>query len=176
MNNSIATQDKKFFFEVEEGSNYKVILTYDKEEIITFEQFQKLSIAIFKGQGDFVTINKRIVQKRDIRMIEPTKELTIEQKAEREKQSEVLRKIENRKDALEKLKSSFKVDYMNKKYGVDNWVDYAFSNSNKGKHVTLAEDIKEINKLFEKAYPEEAKEIENFSKGIKDADLSLYGF
>lgn len=78
-------QDDGNFFDVEEGSNYKVYMTYEKTEIITFEQFKKLANAMFKINSDFVTINKTIVQRKDIRMIEPTKELTKEAKQERER-------------------------------------------------------------------------------------------
>lgn len=83
-----------FFFEIEEGSNYKVYMTYEKTEVITFEQFLKLANAMFKGGGDFITINKTIVQKRDIRMIEPTKEATEEVRA---------RRLKEDRDSLEKL-------------------------------------------------------------------------
>lgn len=159
--NNIATKDKKFFFEVEEGSNYIVKMTYDKDEVITFEQFQKLSMAIFQGQGDFVTINKVIVQKRDIRMIEPTLKLTAKQEAERDERNARLAKLQNRKDELEKLMRSFKVEYMNKKYGEGNWVEFHFGGRNKDKATITNEDYIEINKQFDEKYPEEAKEIKS---------------
>lgn len=169
--NNIATKDKKFFFEVEEGSNYKVRMTYDEEEIITFEQFQKLSMAIFQGQGDFVTINKRIVQKRDIRMIEPTKELTVKQKEEREERQYKIAQLQHRKDELERLKRNFKFDYMNKKYGVGKWVEYRFGLGNKDKQTTTNEDYIEINKLFDKQYPKEAQEIEKITKRVDEYSI-----
>jgi DNA-binding transcriptional regulator GbsR (MarR family) len=78
-------QGDETFFDVEEGSNYKVYMTYEKTEVITFEQFKKLTNAMFKINSDFVTINKTIVQRKDIRMLEPTKELTKEAKQERDR-------------------------------------------------------------------------------------------
>lgn len=80
-------QNDDMFFDVEEGSNYKVYMTYEKTEIITFEQFKKLVNTIFKVSSDFVTINKTIVQRKDIRMIEPTKEATDAVKKENERKS-----------------------------------------------------------------------------------------
>jgi len=89
-----ALRQDGLFFEVEEGSNYKVYMTYEKIEVITYEQFLKLANAMFRGGSDFVTINKTIVQKRDIRMIEPTKEPTEEVRAKR---------LKEEKDLMEKL-------------------------------------------------------------------------
>lgn len=82
-----ALKDNGLFFEVEEGSNYKIFMTYEKTEVITYEQFLKLANAMFKGSSDFITINKTIVQRKDVRMIEPTKEATASVKRENEKKA-----------------------------------------------------------------------------------------
>lgn len=78
------TEKNNLPFEVEEGSNYAIYMTYEKKEVITFEQFKKLVTTLFKSGGDYIAINKIIVQKKDIRMLEPTRELTREQKRKRE--------------------------------------------------------------------------------------------
>lgn len=67
-------------FKVVEGSNYKVVMTYERTEVIDFEHFKRLANAIFKSDVQFVTVNTTIVQVKDIRLIEPTRELTSTEK------------------------------------------------------------------------------------------------
>lgn len=120
---------KQNFFEVEKGSNYEVTLTYGKIEIVEFEQFQKIATAIFKGQGDFVTVNKIIVQKKDIRMISPTKQLTTKQEKDRESResNKALKKAQQEKINAEQTK--FKVQFFDTKYGKGNWSNFKLSST-----------------------------------------------
>lgn len=161
-NTQLSTQARTFF-EIIEGSNYLVRMTYDENEIISFEQFKKLANALFKGSSDFVTVNGVIVQKKDIRMIKPTKELTKEQAKEAERKALEYRKLETRKDELSKLKTRFDFEFFNEKYGAGKWVRYRFGN--KGNEILLSEkDFKEANEAFEKQYPQENEEIEKISE------------
>ena len=63
-------------FRLEEGSNYEVMMTYDRSEVIVFEQFKKLARVLNDDNQRFVTINKRIVNKSTIIDIAPTKKKT----------------------------------------------------------------------------------------------------
>lgn len=132
--NPTLEQGNKIFFEVEKDSNYRVRMTYGEEEIISFEQFQKLSNAIFNGQGDFITINKRIVQKKDIRMIEPTQEKTKKEKELREQQLDDITRIETEKNKWIKVKDKFSTNFFNEKFGKDKWSH--FPNRRGFTHVT----------------------------------------
>jgi len=63
-------------FTLVDGSNYKVVMSFGREEVITFDHFKSLANSLFKQDAVFVTINNAIVQSKDIRIIEPTKEKT----------------------------------------------------------------------------------------------------
>ena len=81
--NELAKQNKETFFNLREGSNYLVMMTYDREEIIEFEQFKKLAVVLNDGDRKFITINDRIVNKSTIIDIAPTDRLTKAQAIER---------------------------------------------------------------------------------------------
>jgi len=56
--------------------NYLVTLSFDHSEVITQDQYKELCRALFDMQGDFLMINDVIVQRRDVRLIEPTTKKT----------------------------------------------------------------------------------------------------
>jgi len=89
--------DQKIYFTIKEGSNYKVIDSYNVHYVIEFEQFKKLTNAIFNADVEFVTINNQILNKRFIYKIEPTEEKTLNQLDELQKKQE--------EDLLNKYKS-----------------------------------------------------------------------
>lgn len=74
-----AKGENKTFFKLKEGSNYKIIDTYREEYIVEFEQFKKILLKINDG-NEFVTVNDEIINRSKIYKIEPTNELTHEQK------------------------------------------------------------------------------------------------
>lgn len=85
MKNLVPTSNKsKVFFELKNGSNYEVLMTYDRSEVIEFEQFKKLSQILFNTDIQFVTINQRIVNRSTIIDISPTDKRTLKQKLNRE--------------------------------------------------------------------------------------------
>ena len=77
--------EQKKFFEIKEGSNYLITDSFNREEIVEFEQFQKISKSLFTTDADFITINNNILHRRYIYRIEPTKKLTEKQKKENDK-------------------------------------------------------------------------------------------
>lgn len=161
MNNQITTTgENKIFFTVQENSNYKVLMTYDREEVIEYGQFVKLMKVINDGTIPFLTINQRVVNKSTIIDISPTKELTPSQKAKAEEERLEQQKIKNRKTKLEKLKKSFDIEFFNALYGEGNWQPYAsmFGKDEKVKILTH-KDRQDCWTAFEKTYPKEAKEI-----------------
>ena len=157
-------ETSKTFFSLKEGSNYKVLMTYEREEVIEFEQYKKLIQVLNNLEVSFVTINQRIVNKTTIIDISPTADLTIKQKEEKEKAQKETQETKNLKDALEKLKRICKADYMNEKYGENGWTDYKLINTSSMVHITSAKDREEVNKLFKLKHPEEAKLVEDMSK------------
>lgn len=161
MNNQITTTgENKIFFTVQENSNYKVLMTYDREEVIEYGQFLKLMKVINDGTIPFLTINQRVVNKSTIIDISPTRELTFSQKIEAKKKKQEQQKIENRKAELDRIKKSFEIEFFNALYGEGNWQPYAsmFGKDEKVKILTH-KDRQDCWTAFEKTYPKEAKEI-----------------
>lgn len=151
METRINTKNERSF-QIVQGSNYKVTDSYGNEYIIDFNHFQKLSNAVFNGEGEFTTINNTIINKRYIFKIEPTKELTDKQRQEKEAKQEQIRLEKSKKDEISKQFDIFRVGYLNKKYGKDNW------NLMK---VMLNEALtKEIWNKFKELYPKESKFLE----------------
>jgi len=70
------------YFSLKEGSNYKIMLTYDRVEVVEFEQFKKIANVLNDSEQKFITINQRIVNKSTIIDISPTDEKTQQQKVE----------------------------------------------------------------------------------------------
>lgn len=117
----LATMQDSPYFELEHGSNYLITLTYGKEEIVEFDQFKKLMSAIFKGGGEWVTINKRGVKKSDVRGFEPTAKLTDKQQALAVKKERETEAAKARMREIIETKQKFDVKYYNNKYGKGNW-------------------------------------------------------
>lgn len=151
-------------FKLHEGSNYKVIMTYDREEVIKFEDFKKLAKILFAGSQVFVTVNDIIVQIKDIRILEPTKEKTLPEKKELENERLTKERVERRKLELEKIKNSFDVEFYNAIYGEGNWRPYPAFNKDSKEKVLTEGDRTDCWNAFEKQYPDEAKEINEITK------------
>lgn len=161
----------KVFFSVEEGSNYKILMTYDREEVIEFEQFQKLARVIFDSEVLFVTINQRIVNKSTIIDISPTKERTTKQKAERERKEAEKRKIESRMYEIAEIRNDFIRDYWNRVYGINRWKVYANPLNRERDldiHIITNDEHIEVNEAYQKQYPELLKEAEELSNMLKN--------
>ena len=152
-------------FKVQEGSNYKVVMSYGREEVITFDHFQKLAKIIYNKDNIFVTVNDSIVQVKDIRIIEPTKEKTKQQKDAIAEKQELERKKEARKSELEGVKRAFDQKYWDKVYGKGCWRAYRpFGGKFDPKtHILDAQDLKNCKEAFEKTYPELIKELNEYS-------------
>lgn len=162
--NQITQQQPAVSFKVKKDSNYKVFLTYGKEEVISFVDFQKLAKAIFDKTAQFVTINHAIVQMKDVKMIEPTTDLTENQKERRNVEEVEKEKIISRKSALEKIKKRFDKFFYDEKYGADNWT-FAFPLGKlKNKTRVTASDMQECWNEFSKTYPELSQEIQGYEE------------
>lgn len=107
-------------FTIQEGSNYKVVMTYDRVEVISFEHFQTLTNAIFRTDAQFTTVNDVIVQVKDIRLIEPTTEPTPTQIAHRKEREQMKLDLEIKLEKIEKVKRARETEYLNQKLGT-NW-------------------------------------------------------
>jgi hypothetical protein len=80
MNKSIQKKGGEVFFSLKEGSNYKVMMTYDREEVVEFEQFKKIMLVLNDSDFKFITINQSVVNKNTIIDISPTEKKTEKQK------------------------------------------------------------------------------------------------
>jgi len=78
----IAKVNNEPFFSLKEGSNYKVLMSYDRTEVIEFEQFKRLMRQLNNSEVKFLTINQQVVNKSTILGISPTDEKTEKQKEE----------------------------------------------------------------------------------------------
>lgn len=161
--NEISTTNKQTFFTVKEDSNYKVMLTYDREEVIEYEQFKKLALVLNDNSTPFVTINQRIVNKTTILDIAPTKELTEKQRQIRAEREAEAKAIQDHKDELTKLKHAFDVQFFNGKYGENKWARYAMFRKDENIHILTADDMAECWDEFAKTHPSQAKEIDDIS-------------
>lgn len=156
-------------FKVREGSNYKVIMSYGREEVISFDHYQKLAKVIYNKDNIFVTVNDIIVQVKDIRIIEPTKEKTAIEKEAQKLKEEEQRKKEARKSEIEEARRGFNQKYWDKVYGRGRWRAYRpfggkFDPNTK---ILDSQDLKNCKEAFEQTYPElinEINEIENERK------------
>ena len=80
MNSIIKKDSNETFFSLKEGSNYKIMMTYDREEVVEFEQFKRITQVLNDSDYKFVTINQRIVNKNTIIDISPTNDKTEKEK------------------------------------------------------------------------------------------------
>lgn len=72
MDNQIQKAEAKPFFSLREGSNYKIMMTYDREEVVEFEQFKRIVKQLNEPNVRFITVNDRIVNANTIIDISPT--------------------------------------------------------------------------------------------------------
>lgn len=154
-------KEKKPSFQVKDGSNYRVIMTYDKQEIISFEHFKALANALFKSDATFVTVNDIIVQVKDIRMIEPTDSLTEDQKQIREKEYQLYLTKQKRIDDLKDLSANHAQDCLvglvggsDKWFGMTYWERCQFR--------FQPEITNQIQEDFKKKHPSEWQELEEY--------------
>lgn len=73
------------YFSLKEGSNYKILMTYDRTEVVEFEQFKRIAQLLNASEHRFITINQRIVNASTIIDISPTDDKTELQKEELKK-------------------------------------------------------------------------------------------
>lgn len=101
--------------------NYKVVMSFSREVIITSDQADKLKEFLVGGLGTFVMIGDLMVQTKDIRMIEPTKDKTPEQLKEAEGQIALeAAKYQENTVAASKW-GAFAENWMNAKFGKGKW-------------------------------------------------------
>lgn len=72
MSNIVKKSGNEIFFSLKEGSNYKIMMTYEREEVVEFEQFKKIMLVLNDSDYQFITINQRVVNKKTIIDISPT--------------------------------------------------------------------------------------------------------
>lgn len=144
----------KHFFQIVEGSNYEVLMTYGVSEVIEFEQFQKLATAILKGTSDFITVNNLIVQKKDIKMIRPTTLPTQKKREVGEKKRAEEEEKRKQKERLLGLKLNFEASFYNAKLGQGKWSKFTILHL----HPEL---VKECWTKFVKGYPEAENILKN---------------
>lgn len=168
MENQLKTiNNQKVFFTVKEDSNYKVMMTYDREEIIEYGQFVKLFKTLNAAEVVFVTINQRVVNKSTIIDISPTNERTKAEKEILEKKNAQEKREQMHRESLAKLKEMFNFEFFNEKYGKGNWKRFTFAfDKDKHKHILTEGDIQGAWVAFKKKYPAEAKEIEDLQEII----------
>lgn len=107
---------QKTYFNLVEGSNYKITQINRKEHVVEFEQFKKLAAALNDPDTLFVTINNGFVNKNRIEDIYPTKALTEKEEMARIKAK---KKIEREQWATlleEQRFQSFATKYMDEHF------------------------------------------------------------
>lgn len=162
MENKLAKNDQTTtHFHIQKGSNYKVVMSYGREEVITFEHFEKLAKIIYSVDNVFVTVNDIIVQVKDIRIIEPTKQKTKQELEEIQKKQTHEDNLEKRKQEFLKAKLAFQQEYFDNRYGEGNWKKYrGFGNSvDPNIKILDAQDFKDCQKALEIKNPELAQII-----------------
>lgn len=161
-NNNQITHSGKFFFRVEEGSNYAITTSFNRVYIVEFEQAQNIMNSIFNTEADFITVNQTVLNRRYVQSIEPTKEKTEKQEEEIIKKRNEERKREQVKDDLLKLKRSSDVAYFNETYGVGSWLWFdnslpSYGRRNRNKHIITVKDRRDAEESFKANHPEEYK-------------------
>jgi len=73
------------YYSLAEGSNYRIMMTYDREEIVEFGQFKKIMQILNDSDYKFITMNQRVVNKNTIIDISPTEKRTESQKEQSKK-------------------------------------------------------------------------------------------
>lgn len=165
LDNFVATLKKTGkFFDIQEGSNYVVMTSFDRQYVIEFEQAMLIIKNLFGTEADFITVNNTILNKKYVQCIEPTKELTKKQADEAERKALEARRIEDRKEELLKIKNNFDVEFFNKRYGAGKWKRYAFGLNRNDELILSEKDLKDCSEAFKSEHPSEYAEIEKFSE------------
>jgi hypothetical protein len=142
---------EKISFEVHEDSNYLFIDTYGEEQIVTFKDFQKIMQNLVSTDADLITINDEIWNRRYIRKIKPTDQLTLKQQEEIRKQNaEKERRQDQRRSAI----NNAVTEKMNQKYGWGKWVNDIY-------HHKWPDTDPVIRAEMAKSYREFKEEVEN---------------
>lgn len=113
--------DKSLSFQLVKGSNYKITDSFQKEFVVSFDEFVRISKAIFKDATEFVTVGNRILNARYVYMVEPTKELTDDQKKEKNDRAMKIGELKHQVDVLEEEMNTWKKEKMDEKFGADQW-------------------------------------------------------
>lgn len=123
MDNSKAIQtiNKGLSFQLIKGSNYKITDSFQKEYVVDYEEFLRISRAIFKEGTEFVTVGKRILNARYVYMIEPTKEPTETQRKDSVDRANKIEILKGKIDKLEAEMNLWKKEKMDEKFGADQW-------------------------------------------------------
>jgi hypothetical protein len=160
------TANTKTFFKLQEGSNYRIQLTYDRIEVVEFAQFKRLMSMINDADISFVSINDRIVNKSTIIDISPTKELTKSQQEAADKKKMDEFKAKMHVEFLETEYRRFAVSFYNDKFGQNAWSHRFFTeqtiiaNAPEPHKTTITKtDMDECWTAFTAKYPKEAAEL-----------------
>jgi hypothetical protein len=89
-------------------TNYEVLMTYNRSEVIEFEQFKKLMPILNDEDYPFVTINNRVVKKNTIIDIAPTTLLSPRQLDQRNTENRERFAIEQPKPTNKQLEERHK--------------------------------------------------------------------
>lgn len=159
----VQTIDKGLSFKVIKGSNYKIVDSFQKEYVIGYDEFLRVSKAIFKDGVDFVTVGDRIINSKYVYLIEPTKEKTFAEKEIIKQKEEAEKQKEARKYELLGVKKAFDLKYWDNVYGKNKWKAYRGFGSkfDKNIHILDKQDFKDCQEAFMKEHPELLNENKN---------------
>lgn len=164
MNDIQKSGNEAVYFSLKKGSNYEILFTYDRREVVEYEQFLKIAKALNNKEVDYITVNDRIVKKSTIMDMAPSTQTTKKQ------QEEKLRlELEEEGNSLELS------DALSKKYIYEGWVldklypdGWLFDRSVKGMHNVTKEEQATIALDFANEYPELVAVIEKYNLKSKD--------
>lgn len=125
---------------------------FHQRNATSFVYLQRNALKIIAAE-DTLFINKTFVQKRDIRMIEPTVSATAQQQAAREQQQKEKQAVEREKEEIVKKVREHQAEYL-KGLGDDRSYFEVMRDSVAQKDMTL---VRQINADFDSKYPELAK-------------------
>lgn len=156
------TNLNKSFFKLKEGSNYKVLMTYDRQEIIEYTHFLKIVKVLNDSLVQFLTINDRVTNKSTIIDISPTNERTNQQKKQEEVARGEVQRKERRRVELENMRVAFTANYFDSLHGVGNWTLWCFDHKQDHPKVVTQKDLDDCKNAFSTLYPAEANEIKSY--------------
>lgn len=159
MEKAVAIVDKGNSFRLVDGSNYKITDSFQREFVVNFEEFVRISKAIFKDKTQFVTVGNRILNARYVYMVEPTKELTDLEKKKNFDKAEKIGKLKNRISTMELELSYWKKKKMDEKFGKDGW----------SSRINIA-DLIELTQQYWELHDERWKEISGLHDQVRELE------